>query len=238
MNSLIKDLLQPAVEPYAILEARLRDIARNDIAVAGKGSGRYGLAIEEALGITQNSSKSPDFMGIELKTKSDKSLQTLFSRTPSKFLAGKNKTGFFDLYAYEDTKRNRRALYTSFCSQEDTLGFSLSVADLMVKVLHKEKPIVEYERAKLEAALLSKHSQTVFINVIPLKGKVRIDSAIYCHSPSLVRFLELITEGLVYLDFTMSESASGKIKDHGFLWRIRTEAISRLYLHTEKMNLA
>jgi hypothetical protein len=228
----------PSVEPYEILEAKLRDISDREIEVTSTGSGRYGLAIEEALGIPQNSSKAPDFMGIELKTKSDKSLQTLFSRTPSKFLAGKNKADFFDLYAYQDNKRNRRALYTSFCSREDTLGFSLSVDNLTVSVLHKGRPVVEYEGDRLEAALLSKHSQTAFIEVAPSKGKVRIKSAIYCRSPSVIRFMELIAEELVYLDFTMSESTPGRMKDHGFLWRIRPEAISKLYLHSEDMKLA
>ena len=227
----------PAVEPYEILEAKLRDIACDDIVVTGKGSGRYGLSIEKALGIPQNSSKEPDFMGIELKTKSDKSLQTLFSRTPSKYLAGENKADFFNLYAYKDEKRKRRALYTSFCSREDSLGFSLSVDNLTVRVLNKGQPVIEYVADRLEDALLTKHSQTAFINVVPSRGKVRIDSAIYCRSPSIIRFLELIAEGFVNLDFTMSESSVGGIKDHGFLWRIQSNAISRLYLHTEEMQI-
>src|SRR5262249_28372430 len=73
----------PAVEPKEILFAKLRELrALGSIPVTGKGSGRFGLAIERALGISPNSSKTPDFMGIELKTKHDATLQTLFSRTP------------------------------------------------------------------------------------------------------------------------------------------------------------
>jgi len=46
--------------------------------VESKGSGRFGLTIEKSLGIPPNSSRTPDFMGIEIKTKRDNSLQTFF----------------------------------------------------------------------------------------------------------------------------------------------------------------
>lgn len=227
----------PAVEPYEILESKLREIAAKPIKVADKGSGRYGLAIERALGIDQNNSKSPDFMGIELKTKSDNSLQTLFSRAPSKYLSGTDKYDFFNKFCYVDSKRKRRALCTSFSSRSDTLGFSLAVDHLSVKVLNRDSAVLEYYADYLEMALLSKHSQTVFLKVIPDDNEVSVMSATFCRSASIIRFLELVENGQVFLDFTMSELSSGKIKDHGFLWRIHSEALRDLYLFSSEMEI-
>jgi len=65
-------------------------------------------------------------MGIELKTKHDKTLQTLFSRVPSRYLACKDKKELVEKYGYFDEKRKRRALYTSFNNSPDSLGFYLA----------------------------------------------------------------------------------------------------------------
>lgn len=229
----------PAVEPHEILFARLRKLG--PITVTEKGSGRFGLAVEGALGIQQNSSKAPDFMGIELKTKRDQTLQTLFSRVPSRYTQDQDKRGMFDRHCYDDWKRNRRALYTSFTSQPNSLGFSLIVERQIVRVVRNGDSVLEYDAETLEEALLSKHSQTVFLAVAPKaqdgKEFCTLTAATYCKSPSVIRFMRLISEGEVYLDFTMSARPNGRIADHGFLWRIRGESIDRLYLSTEVLNL-
>ena len=47
-----------------ILANKLQEISqRGPLQVSHKGSGRFGLTIEAALGIPQNSSKAADFMG-------------------------------------------------------------------------------------------------------------------------------------------------------------------------------
>jgi hypothetical protein len=225
----------PAVEPHDILFAKLRELSvRGPIKVTKKGAGRFGLAIEEALGILQNSDKMADFMGIELKTKSDGSLQTLFSRTPSRFVEDKDKTTMFNRHCYLDNRRGRRALYTSFSNVPDSLGFQLAVTDQVVRVVRRKATILEYDAEAIEEALLSKHSQTAFLTLARSGRNGRetctLEGAQYCKWPSIIRFMRLVLSGDVFLDFTMSEGAPGKIKDHGFLWRIRSVALQHLYL--------
>jgi len=232
----------PAVEPHQILFSKLRELrAKGPVRVSGSGSGRYGLALEDALGIPPNSSKTPDFMGIELKTKGSSGLQTLFSRTPSHYLVGEKKAGFFKLYSHYDPKRDRRALYTSFSSKPDRFGFSLETGEGAVRVLRRGDPVLEYEAERLEEALLRKLSQTAYVTVSPLRLNgaefCTLDAATYCKWASIIRFLRLVSEGGVFLDFTMSEKTAGNVTDHGFLWRVRGEFVSRIYLHTEAQNL-
>lgn len=227
----------PPIEPHEILFSKIQ--ALGTIKVNSKGSGRYGLALEQALGIDANSSKEADFMGIELKTKFGNSLQTLFSRIPTRYLSGENKSQFFHMNSSYDSKRERNALYTSFSSKPDALGFSLKVEQHTVTVNRFAEKVMEYDAEQLEEALLSKHSQTAFIAVSPVKKSnpevMTINSVKYCKWPSILRFMKLVEIGEIFLDFTLSEK-QGKIKDHGFLWRIRSQSIEQLYLYSEDVS--
>ena len=231
----------PLQEPHEILFRKLTELkTKGYLAVVGKGSGRYGLTIEHHLGIPPNSDKQADFMGIELKTKHSKTLQTLFSRVPNKYIACKNKSELVSNYGYEDKPRHRKALYTSFNASGDSLGFTLSVIGNKIVVKNKGNRILEYDPESIEMALLLKHSQTAFINLSVRKhqGKDECcpESALYCKWPSIIRFLKLISSGDIYLDFTLSQ-ANGRTRDHGFLWRIRTDALPMLYLFSKNQSL-
>jgi len=231
----------PVQEPHTILFRKLSELkSRGYIKVEGKSTGRFGLAIEKWLGIPPNSSKSPDFMGIELKTKFGKTLQTLFSRTPSRYTGVANKTALVGKYGYHDPVKNRQALYTSFSSTPDPLGFQLTVKRDRIVVVHSGVELLEFDAERIEAALLSKHSQTAFValskRVRKGKEECRVESATYCKGPSIIRFLRLVESNRVYLDFTISQKGA-KVKDHGFLWRIRSDAVSELYLYNEEQSL-
>lgn len=233
----------PPVEPFEILFTKLQDLhAYGPLQVSGEASGRFGLAIEKALGIPPNSKKSPDFMGIELKTKRSGGLQTLFSRIPSRYVEYEDKQRLFERYCYFSEGKKRYQLYTSFNNTPDKHGFRLSAAYDAVKVLRDRKIVLEYDTEYLEATLLSKLSSAAFLSVswIGRKGNeaCTIDSATYCKWPSIIRFLRLIEEGDVFLDFTMSKKNKGRVTDHGFLWRIRPNSLDTLYLSSKTLNLA
>lgn len=228
--------------PVDILLGKLRRLhSRNYLPINGKGSGRYGLSLEHYLSIPQNSSRHPDFMGIELKTKHGNTLQTLFSRVPSRYLACKDKRQLVEKFGYYDKKRGRQALYTSFNNTPDTLGFYLGSRKNRVVINKNKVEILDYDHSVLEEAVLSKHNETAYISVSVgrLKnGKVgcRFDQLLYCKTPSLFRFMRMADNGDIYLDFTLSEQ-DGRIKDHGFLWRVPPDAISNLYQETQLFDL-
>lgn len=199
---------QPTID---ILVDKLKRLhCRDFLPVYGKGTGRYGLSLEHYLSIPQNSSKDADFMGIELKTKHGKSLQTLFSRVPSRYLACNDKNQLVDQFGYFDKKRNRKALYTSFNNTSDSLGFYLSQVKNKIVVNKKKIKILEYDNCVLEDALLTKHSETAYVSVSTQRLKsgntgCRFDQLLHCKTPSLLRFMHMAKDGNVYLDFTLSE---------------------------------
>ncbi len=232
----------PNYIPKEILKQKILSLYRKGILKAqGGGSGRYGLAVEKYLGVPQNSSKSADFMGIELKTSTGKSLQTLFSRIPSKYLDCKDKRELVVKHGYYDAKRERQALYTSFSSKGDSLGFSLKAGRDEVFVVKDKKKILSFETETLEEALLSKHSETAFIKINNFKYEeedcFKLDKMVYGRWPSIIKFMRLIDQGRVFLDFTLSIK-DNKVRDHGFCWRIDPEAFDDLFLETEVVELA
>jgi hypothetical protein len=233
---------RPNYSPRDILTQKLKQVGkRGFIPVRGSGTGRFGLTLEHALGIPPNSSKSADFMGIELKTKHDKSLQTLFSRVPTKYLAAADKRDLVTRFGYFDEKRNRQALYTSFSSKPDTLGFSLAIDKDYVVIRNSGLAVLAYSLETLEAALLSKHSETAYIAVEKQRAASGKATCSFTHAvlakwPSILRFIRLAKEGKVFLDFTLSVTEKG-VRDHGFLWRIPSDQISDLYLETVSIDL-
>ena len=149
-----------------VLVGKLRRLHLRDyLPVQGKGTGRYGLSLEYYLSLPQNSSKEADFMGIELKTKDGKTLQTLFSRVPSRYLACKDKRQLVERLGYYDEKRERQVLYTSFNNIPDSLGFYLNYKQNRIVVNKSKVEILEYDEKLLEDVVLSKHNETAYISV-------------------------------------------------------------------------
>jgi hypothetical protein len=221
----------------------MRRLSRRDyLPVKGAGSGRFGLTLEHYLNIPQNSSKEADFMGIELKTKHDKTLQTLFSRVPSRYLACKDKKELVEKYGYFDKKRKRQALYTSFNNSPDSLGFYLVPMKNRVVVNRKKTKLLEYDNEVLNEALLTKHSETAYVSVSSKKlsnGKQGccFNQLLYCKTPSILKFINMAKSGNVNLDFTLSV-VGDRAKDHGFLWRVPQQAIGDLYAETRLIDIA
>jgi len=101
------------------------------------------------------------------------------------------------------------------------------------------EPVLEYDAEVIEAALLSKHSQTAFLDLATARDDAgretcSVTSVTYCKHASILRLRKLVEAGDAYLDLTLSQPPDGKLKDHGFLWRLRTEAIERLYLESRR----
>ena len=143
-------------------------------------------------------------------------------------------------HAYRDEKRGRLALYTSFSSTPDSLGFHLLPSDQCVKVLRNGQAVMEYHVTELEKSLLEKHSRSAFVFLEKTRKESEVlcmvTGVVMCHDPSIGKFLELIQEGKIYLDLTMSLTKSGMVKDHGHLWRCRFDSLPRLYETTKAID--
>lgn len=214
------------------------------------GDTGIGFTLETLLGIAANSSKDPDYNGIEIKCsrsaqpkekrKSATGKQTLFTLVPQWGNAGSRK-GLVEKHGYEDHERERKALYCTIKVVPNNLGWSLEIADeeQRIYVCKDGERIVYYALTDLQDALESKHRETIFVTAHARKNndgteEFHYDSVLHCQEVSFEEFLMLIRENLIGLDFAI-HLKDGKARDHGFLWRIENKKyVPRLFKYVQE----
>lgn len=227
----------------------LQPLAEQWLPTGRSGPTGVGFTLETYLGVRANSSKSPDFEGLELKAyrrgalTGPGKLVSLFSKTPE-WLGLKNGLGLLRGFGYQDSKRGRLALYCTITTNRNSLGWELQIdaAKHRVSVMHEGREVVAYSFDTLEQCLASKHPATLFVKAtsrgVGRSEEFRYDEVILCRDPSLANLLELMDAGLLGLDFTLHQKANGTSRDHGYLWRIRESAIPRLYAYRRVISSA
>lgn len=224
------------------LRRLLNPIATRWIQTGRAGPTGVGYTLETYLGVRANSSRLPDFPGVELKAyrrgalTGPGKLVSLFAKTPNWRAVGKG-IGLLRDHGYQDEERGRLALYCTITTSRNSLGWML-VPDYhlgRIVIQHKEMAVLDYDFGVLEASLRAKHPATLFVRAASRGSgpdeEFRYDEVVLCRDPSLANLLELVEEGLLGLDFTLHQKPDGKARDHGYLWRIRESAIPRLYAY-------
>lgn len=248
----------------------IKEIAQAGYHENSKGSGKVspkdaGDTLESLLGIKTNNSPEADFEGnIEIKTKSSKTLDTLFTLRP-KFngttiaqyeLNDKNRvSAFARYYGYESVKHlGYKSLYITIGSKEapqNTQGFYLNVNEEERKIelwgkdpISKKTEVTAYWNfSDLQNELYRKHPATLWVkaNQRMIGGTVEFNyyEAELSRSPQFSTFLALIKSGGITYDWRgyISPHGSYRGKNHGNAWRIKGKYRSYLFGNIEKINL-
>lgn len=232
------DTENPRRSEYILLDQLSILKNRGYIDVTANGNGRFGLTIEQFLGIVQNSDKQPDFFGIELKTKVSNTLQTLFSLAPTAYIGCQNKRDLVDKFGIHDEEKNRVSLFSTFGVKQNNRGFSLSIESDVIIVNNHGEAILEYEISKIKDSLLKKHKKTAYINLSKSVNdgveQCKIDDVYLCEEPSIEKFIKLVELGKVRFELSMYVKG-GKLKDYGPFWRVQSQNISELYEFNKKV---
>jgi hypothetical protein len=207
-----------------------------------------GRTIESLLGIEMNSSKAPDYKGIELKSFRDarNNRKGLFGKTPnwnlSKFKSrveildtfGYWEEGIFRLYnTMRGTGRNAQGLILKIEDKKDWL------------VENSDKPeigdFLVWELEILRKALLKKHKETFWIKA---ESKIE-DNNEYFHfkevehtkNPMVDKFEILIETGAITMDYPIKRMPSGKVVDKGCNFKLKANCLDLLFPPSEKYDL-
>jgi hypothetical protein len=207
-----------------------------------------GRTIESLLGIEMNSSKSPDYKGIELKSFRDarNNRKGLFGKTPnwnlSKFKSrveildtfGYWEEGVFRLYnTMRGTGRNAQGLILRIEDKKDWL------------VENSDKPeigdFLVWELETLRKALLKKHKETFWIMA---ESKIE-DSNEYFHfkevehtkNPMVDKFEILVETGAITMDYPIKRMPNGKVMDKGCNFKLKANCLDLLFPPSESYNL-
>ena len=206
------------------------------------GDPGVGMTLESQLGIPPNSKREADYKGIELKASRIKggsrgARVSLFSRTPdwteTNAVRLVNEHGYIDGDGFP-------ALRTSvYGHRQSQPGWQLLVLrqEGRVYAFHHGEPVVHWPVDRL-AAGLAKHDRAAIVYA-DARGSGAQESYQYrrvtfARAPNVDRFLQLIEDGGVCLDFTLHIEPNGRSRDHGYLFRLHEASFAGLYdaMHT------
>ena len=210
------------------------------------GDTNVGMTLENLLGIEPNTSKKPDYKGIELKTsrKLGQTVQkisrtkkvTLFTKTPdwerSKFDAHQilEKFGYIvnnrlQLYCTVSEKPNPQGLYLDAQNEVDLFN--------RAKTESYTGDVAVWSLEDLKSQFSLKHNETFWVQassqISDSKEFFQYDLVRHTRKPNVSNLASLIDAGIVTLDYTLSLKPNGTIRDHGYLFRTTSDKFAHIF---------
>lgn len=220
------------------------------------GDTGVGMTLESELGISANSSKAPDYKGIELKASrvdkgnKQKNRSQLFSKVPNWPLSPIsspvnliNQRGYIDSDGYmalrqtvSGDRANARGLY-----------LDIDYANKYLRQMFKNSEDFSKEHdttwliKDLKKSLMKKHKETFWVKAKHNNNRsaeqfhyVEVE---HTTNPYIDRLETLIETGLITMDYTMHIKPTGKIRDHGYLFKLHQSSKESLFPKPDKYNL-
>tara|TARA_R100001369_G_scaffold92877_1_gene140774 strand:- start:608 stop:1789 length:1182 start_codon:yes stop_codon:yes gene_type:complete len=207
-----------------------------------------GRTLERLLDIEMNSSKAPDYKGIELKSFRDSrsNRKGLFGKTPnwelSKF---KSRIEILDNFGYWESGILR--LYNTI------RGTGRNAQGLMLRIEDKNDWLVEnsdkpeigdflvWKLETLRKSLLKKHRETFWVKA---ESKIE-DKNEYFHfkeaehtkNPMVDKFEILVETGAITVDYPIKRMPNGKVIDKGCNFKLKANCLDLLFPPSENYNL-
>lgn len=198
-----------------------------------------GRTIESLLGISQNSNKTPDYKGIELKSHREKrssSKNVLFTQTPDWTLS-KLKSGREIVAKYGYDCGDGRLTYqnTVQCNHPNAqgLGLNLELVKEWLELKHygeKIDDVAVWTLRKLHRRLSEKHHETFWIKVENEiqdgKEYFRYTSIEHTRNPIIPQFDTLLDAGMITIDLLLCRPSG-----HGdtYSFKIKKKGMSLLF---------
>lgn len=213
-----------------------------------KADTAIGRTLETLLGIDINSSKKPDYKGIELKSYCDKrgNRKNLFAQVPdwnlSKF---KSSAEILNNFGY-----NRGDDFKLYCTVSSLVRNSQG---LMLKVDNKVNQLLEnsdksnigdfivWGLETLHKRLLEKHNETFWIaadsETIDGKEYFQYRKVEHTKKPIVSQFDILLEQGIITLDHLIKRKSTGSVVEKGPIFKIKPNALDLLFPPSQSYTL-
>jgi hypothetical protein len=256
-----KEILAPAVvtesEPAKELLEKMKEVAKlGYVQTKRMGDTGVGFTLETLLGIEANSSKSPDYKGIEIKSKRQRGgagrRTTIFSQVPNWNLSRlKGSKELLDERGRYSEKKQRNQLFHELSViKANSFDLRLQIDpsnDHLKQVWTAQEPYmmdVLWEFPLLKQRLSEKHQETFWVTAeTDGKNGTETESFWYRnikHTGGLdsTVFPILLELGVITLDYTIKETPSGGAKDQGYLFKMNSSDLDLLFEHVTEYDLA
>ena len=207
-----------------------------------------GRTLETLLGIDINSSKKPDYKGIELKSYRDKrgNRKNLFAQVPdwkvSKF---KSSAEILDNFGY-----SRGQDFKLYCTVStlvrNSQGLILKVDGNTSQLLENSNKnnigdFVVWGLEMLHNRLLEKHNETFWIaadsKTIDGKEYFQYKKVEHTKKPIVSQFDILLEQGIIALDHLIKRKATGSVVEKGPIFKIKPNSLELLFPPSQSYSL-
>ncbi|MDQ7016167.1 MAG: MvaI/BcnI family restriction endonuclease [Gammaproteobacteria bacterium] len=221
------------------------------------GDTGVGMTLEAELGISANSSPTPDYHGIELKASrvttqnKQRNRNQLFSKIPNwKLSPVSSARQLISLRGYRDEEGHQALRPTVSGNRVNKQGLYLDIdyANNYLRQMfsNPEKNLKEHDTTwlinDLKKTLLKKHQETFWVKAqhkkINSHELFHYTEVEHTSNPYIDKFETLIETGLITLDYTMHIKSTGKIRDHGYLFKLNQNNKHALFPNSIKYRLA
>lgn len=214
------------------------------------GDTGIGMTIEHALGISANSSKDPDYKGIELKSarekdKAQKTRSTIFAQVANWDISPlKSSAAIVDKYGYmrgEDLKLYC-SISTKVANSQGLIFEYLDDKDLLVEKHITDGEIVVWKGSTLRQRLIEKHKETFWIKAesIDINGVEHfvLKSVIHTKNPLVGQFMQLLKDGVITMDHLIKrKDGTGNAAEKGPLFKINPKHLNLLFPEQKEYKL-
>ncbi len=219
------------------------------------GDTGVGFTLETLLGISANSSRSPDFKGIEINSGRQKSQRsgrtTVFSQVPNWSISALkgSKEILFTRGKYHEAKQRVQLFHELSAIKANSYNMKLDLdfgRDLLHQVFMEGNDVVvdvSWELEVLKKRLSEKHKETFWVSA-ETKGKSGdvgeeffYSSVKHTGSADTSVFPTLIETGVITLDYTIKEAKPGVAKDQGYLFKISSKNLDLLFTSVDTYSL-
>lgn len=206
-----------------------------------------GRLLETELGIEINSSKAPDYKGIEIKSfrSGRNNRKNLFAQVPNWDMSNyKSSKAMLDAFGYN--RSGIKKLYCTVSSQNfNSQGLRLRVNDTagIVAEFHKSnisEDALAWQLGTLMNRLQEKHKETFWVEAETVieNGKefFRFSKIEHTKSPIINQFGVLITSGHITLDHLIKEKGASAV-EKGPIFKLKHNALDMLFPPSELHDL-
>ena len=202
-----------------------------------------GRLLEELLGIPPNSSRLPDYKGIEIKAgrKGGKNRQTLFAKVPDWSMSHLKGSGqILKEFGYSRTteKYLRELRCTVSARGPNSQGLFLSLsADQRLLYEQSQRAdlphVVLWQVQDLKKALELKHPETFWVTAASRKiassEEFRYEHILHTRKPMVNALSTLLESGVITLDHLITKDHQGRVREQGPLFKMWRKDMSLLF---------
>lgn len=257
LYSIINNPLKELIEEINRISNEVADellILLNKIASQGpvpamlKADTAIGRTLETLLGIDINSSKKPDYKGIELKSFRDKkgNRKNLFAQVPdwslSKF---KSSAEILDNFGY-----NRGEDFKLYCTVSalvrNSQGLTLKLDSKINQLLENSDKanigdFIAWNLETLHNRLLEKHNETFWIAadsiIIDNKEHFQFKKVEHTRKPIVTQFDILVEQGIITVDHLIKRKPAGGVVEKGPIFKIKPNSLGLLFPPSQSYSL-